>query len=510
LKNFLRKIFSLIFILCLLTISSCKPAVYLSEPNDLPENAMQTEIAQATTYTHSIFQQTEWVPEEWWLLFEDKQLNTFIQLALQNNPTLQTAKIRIATAQYQAANAHSYLYPTINLAGDVQRLKFSQTSLGTATSSTASPTDDASSTNISTPPPVTPVTGASSSIPTYATQYETYFNFLYEIDLWDKKKNIFQAALGKKQAKIADEAFIRLALSISLAQIYLDLQIQFHRLKLAKEIVKNREEYLRLIQQRIEHGIDTALNTQVAIDRLSSAKQVLFDLEESISTLKHQIQAYVGGFFDLNIIESEITNKLLPKAPLPQNIPLRLIAHRPDIISQLWLIEAAEYQVEVARAGFLPDLNLMAVAGFQTLQLQDLLEGRSTFGVIEPAFSLPIFNGGRTQAILQEQEANYNLAISEYNQLIIRVVQEVLDAISKVIYSYQQWEEFKVDAQAQENLSTLIDQKMQYGLGNKLEWLLSRDNALLARDKEATALNKSLQAILNLIRTLGGGYDVYK
>jgi outer membrane protein TolC len=215
--------------------------------------------------------------------------------------------------------------------------------------------------------------------------------------------------------------------------------------------------------------------------------------------------AYMAGNFDETI--QQISQQPLPKIPLPQDLPLHLISKRPDITAQLWLIESAGRQIEVAKAGFYPDFNLTAFFGFQTIHFAELFKWPSTFFNVNPAVSLPIFDGGRLIANLHSSEINYAIAILDYNNLIINTTKEVLDAISIVRNTHQRLSEYERKFAYQSEMYRLTNLRISHSLDNSLNGLVSEENMLVSQDQEVIALERTIQAILRLIKSIGGGYE---
>ena len=489
--KFLSLFFSILFFL---GTSGCYTRTESLEVLEVPNTAIQEAVDGASE--DPLFEMTEWIPENWWEIFNDEQLNDFIETTIINNPTLQAARVRILSAQTTADKVRSALYPTLTWNADVQREKLSKTGIfpisGTGSTSSSAPIPTA---------PVIPV------IPIYFTQYETALNILYDFDLWCKNRNTLRAAIGEVQSSMADEAFTRLSLSIALAEVYFQLQTDYQRLIFARGMLKNREQYFDLVQKRIQYNLDDNLIFYAAFNNLISARQAVLVIEANIAVGENQLRAYLAGDFQEEICDINIEQKPLPKVPLPEALPLHLICHRPDLISQLWLIQSAGYKINVAIAGFYPDINLMAFGGLQTIHLKEWFQARSSYGDIQLATSLPIFTGGLLEANLRGSEINYDLAILEYNQLVIDAVKEVLDGIVVLRNNNQQLEQFRSETQQQEEIFRITDLRMKHNIGSALDYLNAEQQTLVIRDQEVSALGNTFHSILELVKALGGGYD---
>lgn len=468
-------------------------------PYEIPVPAVQEEIAAAAE--DPIFEPIDWVPETWWDIFNDSQLNCLIAKALENNPTLQAAKARIQAASYGIDAEAAALLPSISNGGAVQRNKLSKTGVIPAgNSSTTLPPSN----NPATGQPAIPIpTGG--GIPFYYTLYQSAFNFYYDFDLWDKNKNAVRAAVGQYNAALADEALARLVLSISVAQTYFKLQIDYKRQEIAKERVLNRERYLQINGKRLQQNLESMITFHEAENLLAVAKQNLLQIEADIEISQHQLKALIAGDFEDDFIPVAVP---LPTVPLPSEIPIHLISHRPDIVTQLWLIESAGYQIEIAKVGYLPDVNIMGLWGLQTIHFSKFFEALSTFGFIGPTYSLPVYDAGLLRSQFNTAEVNYDLAIYQYNNLILTAVREVLDSLSLITSARKQYVIFVDETEYQNKILHLTELRKKNGLNSELDVLTRKETWLSSQDSQTVALGDTLQAILSLIKSLGGGYDV--
>lgn len=464
-----------------------------AQPIDLPTEALLSATEDAAQDPRITY--TEILPSDWWTLFNDDQLTAFIQTAFERNPTLQEARANILLAYYNADKVRSTLYPNINWGADVLREKLSETGIIPFNTK-------GQLTGI--PPPVSPT---SLGIPVYFTQYETEFILTYDFDLWGKNRSTLRAVLGNVRANIADEIFTRLQLGIAVAQTYFQLQILYARQDIAYTEVAIRDKLLSLSKERLKGHLDNEFAVNAADTLLAQAKQALYQIQGTIAITETQLKTYIAGNFQEVICAADIVEKPLPKVPLPIDIPFHLIAHRPDVISQLWLIESAGHQIDAAKAGFYPDLSITALFGYQTIHPRKLFEWPSSYFSADPSVLLPVFDGGRLSANLRASEVNYDLAIYEYNRMILNAVKEVLDGIAVLRNTDLQLGEFKkITAQNQSNLQlTLL--RSRNNLSSDLELLNSEFEVLKARDQEVIALGSTIQSIISLIKALGVGYD---
>ncbi len=487
-----------------------------AEAINAPQNAFEKAIVE--NYGDDLFDKTAYLPIDWWNLFKDDQLSTFIETTLRRNPTLKQAQANILVANANANRLRAALFPNIFFGADVAREKLSETALipFNQTTGGTTPTNSASGAAVNATGgsvPVLPLgnqliaSGGSLGIPAYFTQYETETVLTYDFDIWKKNRNTYRAALSEYYANKADEAFTRLRLAISVAQVYYQLQVDYKRAEIANKLIENQDRYSALIEKRKQGHLESVQLVYNSIINVVSARQRLLQIQADMAVKEILLKSYLAGQFDETVSEIEITKAPLPKIPLPENLPLHLLAHRPDIIAQLWLIESAGKQIEVAKAGFYPDFDITALFGFQTLHLHKLFEWKSSFYNIDPAISLPIFDGGRLSANLKASEINYDLAIYRYNGLIIEAVKEILDAIVVLRNSDLQLKETENKVNQQESILEITELRIKNNISSELDFLISQEAALTAQDIEIVALGDKIQALLTLIKALGGGYE---
>lgn len=466
-----------LLVLCLL-FTACYHHHEMAKPIEIPDDSIN------------------FVPPDWWTLFHDSQLKDFIALTLERNPTIHIARENVFLAASKAQQVRSRLFPNVLWGADVSRQKLSETGIVPFNRNRGVPP-----TAMNTP---FPAPGGENGIPVYFTQYETQLFLTYDFDIWGKNRNAFKAAIGEVKAKIADEAFIALEMGISVARVYFQLQTNYQRHKLAKKFVENKSRYLALVKERVQSNLNELVSVKEAEVDLVGAKQGLLNLEKEIELNEILLKTYLAGDFTEQIAIHEIGNI---EIPVLQEIPLHLISNRPDIISQLWLIESAGKEIEVAKAGFYPDINLAALFGFQTIHLNKLFEWKSVYYNIDPAISLPIFDGGLLRANLLKSEVDYNLAIYEYNNRVLNGVREVLEGLALVRNTTLQLEEFRRRASIQREIVYLTSLKVENHLSSGLDYLKTEAQLLIDQDVELIAQGNMIQSVLTLIKALGGGYD---
>lgn len=474
--------FSYIYIVgIMLLVSACQIAPPTPILKQAPVYSLGKAAADQSDFTYTT---NEWPEQFWWTAFGDSQLDAMIAQALANNPTIIAAEARLKAAYALSDKAYAPFYPTFDFESDITRVHQSKNGIFGILNATD---------------------------PAYPITYlqRTYsFNFGYEFDFFKKHHHQLLAAFGQANALKAEAYTGRLALSLSIAQKYFLINILKERKKIIWQLIQNQEGIAQFIDARVQKGIESYENFNQSLSAIRSNRQLLLQIQEDISVYSNELQALIAADFDYPICDITI-NYSLDAFPMPCNLPLDLLAHRADVMANRWRVESAGRQVAAAKAAFYPNINMFGLIGFQAIKSFPLLDQNSVFGLVSgPAIHLPIFEGGLLQADLDQKHQEYHLAVAQYNETVNNSVKEVLNALThfqKTGERYQISVEDVIHAQKNVELSYL---RLQNNLISRVDFINYENDLLNTTDLHIQAFLACLQARLDLIRALGGGYEV--
>jgi len=175
----------------------------------------------------------------------------------------------------------------------------------------------------------------------------------------------------------------------------------------------------------------------------------------------------------------------------------------------MWRVEAAAQLTKVAKTNFYPDVNLVGFAGLRSLNLKDLFlsNGASVAYGMGPTITLPIFEGGRLEAELKNQQAAYDVAAESYNETLLAAVQQVADSLAEWRQTLEHDAAQERALEAAEAEATLAGKRYQAGLSTR-DGIIEADAALIRQRLTASEMhNAHLLAAIGLIEALGGGYE---
>ncbi|MFC3651537.1 efflux transporter outer membrane subunit [Dyella humi] len=420
-----------------------------------------------------------WPDDQWWQRYNDPQLNALIAEALKGEPTLAAAEARLHNAEASVQEAGAALLPDVSAQGSVEKEKQSY--------------------NNGVP---------AAFVPQGWREYgSAELNFSYEIDFWGKNRAALAASTSELDAAQADVAQARMVLAASITDAYADLARLFAERDSAEAAVKVRTQSAQLFAERFANGLETQSGVQQAESKRQSAEADLLSLDESIGLTRNRIAALMGEGPDRGLSIVRSTVNLTQSADMPTNLALGLLGHRPDVVIARLRAEAASKRIDVARAGFYPDVNLSAMIGAQSLGLNMLTKSGSVVGNVGPAITLPIFNGGRLRGELRGARATYDEAVANYDETLTKALHDVADvAVSRrALADRLRATQAAYDAAAQAH-RVAVD-RYRVGLSGYLDVLSAADTMITAQRQLADIQSRTFTLDVSLVRALGGGYQ---
>lgn len=420
-------------------------------------------------------QAAQLVTGNWWERFRDPQLNQVVALALSDSPDMQIARSRVYRAQQIANESNASLWPAIDFDGTATRQRFSQYGL--------------------IPPPFN---GKTFNIGTLA------FNFNYELDFWGKNRAILAARINEVCAAEADRAAAQLVVATAVTETYFRVKESEAQTNIARQLLKDRQEMLAIIQDRLKHAIASDIPVKSAEAEMQVAALQVTQYEQMNALARHQLAVLIGkNALTTDIVMPKYT---YPKKALnlPANLSINILAKRPDIVAAKWRAEAAANEVHVAKTLFLPNISLNALFSYQSVGFGHLFEPGSQTNAIGTAIDLPIFDAGARKANLGVRYAEYDMAVASYNQTVLTALREVADQAS-ILTSLNSQVSTQQNVYAATNRTyQLTKMRYQHGIVDYVQVLAANEANLQQKSTLLDYETKQVIAMVEMIKALGG------
>lgn len=419
-----------------------------------------------------------WPGDGWWKDYGDAQLAALIEEALAGSPTLAAADARARKAAAYSEGARAALLPTLSANGQVTGVKQSYNN-GFPAQFVPKGLND---------------TGRAS------------LDLGYELDFFGRNRAALRAATSEREAVLIETRAARLALATSVAAAYADLARLAAERDVQVAAVQQREEVAALVARRVASGLDTRGEQRQADAAVPLARGDLAATDEAIALTRNRLAALLGAGPERGASIALPAPRALAAPGLPANLALDLIGRRADIAAARLRAEAAGARITEARAGFYPNVNLLGLVGVQSFGLGNLTAKGSDIAQVGAAISLPIFSGGRIEGNYRAARAGYDEAVAQYDQTLVRALNEVADAAASQRALGQRQAEAHAALAAAEEAYAIARRRYEGGLSPYLAVLTAQDALLRNRQLVAALDARALTLTIELIRALGGGY----
>ncbi len=469
-----------ISITCLLLLASCYVAMPYDQQTENLIAPPPLECTITTSLESPYFSLGTWPSDTWWEIFDSPQLSCLITEALAQNPTIQEVETTIQYSKQETIVAKSRLFPYLSFDAEITKSYLSQNGLYRALNPT---------------------------VPLNANLIDLSLSLQYEFDFWGKNYNIFLAALGETLAQEAETAQVRLLVTTSIAQAYFALKANLLRKELYESLLKINQGNLELQKLMETSALSSHLDPLLLEESCEETNKLISSINEEIIVGQHLLNYLVGRGPDTPLDIDETLPSLPPSIAIPENLTLDLLARRPDLMAQIWRVQALAHQVGAAIANFYPNVSLTGLVGLESVFYPKIFQNQSKTYNVEPAVHLPIFTAGAIQANVYAHKASFDAAVYAYNNLVLQSTQEVADllALAQSIYTQKAAQDRIVNAsQTRSELTTL---RKNAGLDNRFDEYRIQIELVNRKLENVSLLYGQYVATIKLIKALGGGYQ---
>jgi NodT family efflux transporter outer membrane factor (OMF) lipoprotein len=253
----------------------------------------------------------------------------------------------------------------------------------------------------------------------------------YSLDLWGRESNNSERALDLAHMSAAQERQAQLELQDNIVRAYIQLSLNYAQRDIVEATLKQQQQILDLAQRRLQGGIGTHFEVSQAETPLPETHRQIDALDEAIALSRNQISALAGKGPGDGAQLQRPTLSLQAPLKLPSALPAELLGQRPDVVASRWRVAAQARGIDVAHAGFYPNVDLVGSLGYMATGggMLEFLTGKKFNYSVGPAITLPIFDGGRLRSELGEASAGYDEAVAQYNQTLVNALKSISDQL---------------------------------------------------------------------------------
>jgi NodT family efflux transporter outer membrane factor (OMF) lipoprotein len=418
---------------------------------------------------------------QWWQGFRSRELTALIEEAQQANLDIAAAVGRILQADAQARLAGAPLLPNVDLNADAVRSRASRSTRAGAGEAT--------------------VPGGRSERVTYSTSLSASF----EIDFWGKNRAALRAAEENAVASRFGREVVHLTTIAGVANAYFQVLAAQDRLRVARNNEASAARILTLIQQRLQAGTASELDTAQQESVVATQRAAIPLLEQQLRQNIHALAVLLGRPPEFFALRGGGMNQIAIPRVTP-GLPSEVLTQRPDIRQAESLLASANADVESARAAFFPSITLTGEGGFQSSALRMLFRPESLFYNVAAGLTQPIFDGGRLMGDFDLQRGRQEELLQLYRKAIIQSFADVENALVAVQQSARRERLQREVVSASRKAFEISESRLREGTIDLVTLLNTQQALFQAEDATALARLAHLQAIVSLYQALGGSW----
>ena len=411
----------------------------------------------------------------WETLYTDERLRSLIRVAQSSNHDLRLAVSRMEEARAQWGVQRADQMPGVNA------------SVGRVGS-------------------LTPAGVANTPVPFHINRYDANLSLLsFELDFWGRLANLSEAARLSYVASAEDQRVIRLGLISEVANAYFVLLESEQRSELLEQTLQTRERHVALTQRKRDVGAASDLDVNIAQGALSSAQSDAASMRRQLEQSRNALALLVGGRLPTPLPAGLSLASQNLNLQWGANLSSDVLLRRPDVRAAEQRLMAAHANIGVARATFLPRMQLTGALGSASTSLGGLFKSGSSQWSFTPNLQQPLFDGGRSARTVDLAEARKVQAVVQYEKTLQQAFREVSDLLVARDTLQQQLEALDSWSRTQQERLRLTTARYDNGATSQLEVLDAQRDALTAQQSQVLMLRQLLGTTAQLYKALGGG-----
>ncbi|GAB4035185.1 TolC family protein [Spirosoma gilvum] len=434
---------------------------------------------------------TSMAAQSWRTFFADSDLVRLIDTALTSNLDLRIATQRIEVARANFEYSRGFLTPQVNAVASAGVDRYGQYTMNGVGNYDTNLSDNIRGNQLTPNPTPDYFLGARSS---------------WEVDIWGKLRNRKKSAYIRLLASEKGRQAVTTSLVAEIARYYYNLLALDGELEILRKNIDYQQKAVDLVAIQKQAGRVTELAVQQFTAQLLNTKSRLGQVQQQIIDNENQLNRLLGRYPQAVRRGKSLQERELPNQVLT-GLPTQMLIRRPDIQQAELELQAAHVDVDVARAEFLPSLNLSAYLGLNAFRPSVLVNPASIAAGLLGGLSAPILNR-------RFLKANYQQTVAQTQESLYRYQQIIQTGFSEVMTNLRGIENYRQVAQLQSQEVNMLQQAVTTsndlfvnGYASYLEVITAQRSVLEAELALINTKQSQFVALTNLYRALGGGWQ---
>lgn len=425
---------------------------------------------------------------KWKNFFPDKNLQNLIDIALKNNQELEMTLQEIEIARNDVRVKKGMLLPTVSAGASAGVEKVGRyTSTGAGDASTE----------------ITP----GKEVPEALQNYELGLHMSWEVDIWKKMRNSKKAAFSRYLATVEGKNFVVTNLVAEIANSYYELLSYDNQLDIIQQTISLQKNAFDIVKAQKDAGRANELGVKKFEAEVLNSQSREFEIMQQIKETENKINFLCGRYPQPIERDKTVLISQMPQQ-IQAGIPSQLLANRPDIKQAELELYAAKCDVKAAQAEFYPSFSIEGGVGFQAFKPSYLFTTPESLAYsLVGNLTAPLINRNAIKAEFNKAKAEQLKAMYNYQKTILNGYVEVSNELSN-IKNLEQFYDLK--NKEVQSLTTAIDASNELFKSSRADYfevLMTQRDALESKLELIEAKKEQFNAVTNVYRALGGGWN---
>ena len=447
-------------------LSACAVGPDYEEPKFFTDRELQKAL-NTTTEKVNIF-----TPKD----LQDKTLDTLIDRAHENSPTLKQALWHLRGARASLNIAKAGLFPTLDASAQYNEVKNSK-NMGLILNE---------------------------------DYYQVGLDAAWELDLFGGQRRRIEAERANFKSTLYTVQNTAVSLTAEVARLYIQTRTLEELVRQTKENIRLQNEMTNLVRDKKKTGLESQLSLEQALYLLKNTEATLADLEYQQAESKNALSLALGelpGAVD-DMLKAE--KKSLITRPFDfdldkiTKIPADVLRRRPDVRAAEENLIAQNALIGVAVADMFPKISVSALFGIESLKFKNLFKTTSFTHTVTPNTLTPIFHFGALKENVEVQKAKKEAEVMAYEQALLQAANEVKNALVSL---YQERLHYQLLAETfnhADKVANLMQSKYKNGLIDYTDVLQAEQNRLQVQMQMIKSSGTLYANLIRFYKAIGG------
>ncbi len=477
----MKKIAAIILTPVLLATNSC--SLYQKPKEPTTQTPQHFKLSSAN-YHHPI-------PKNWWVNFNDNDLNQLIDAAFKKNYSYLMAVKNIEIARTYISQNESMRWPQLNLNSNLTR--------------------NHSISLFNNPSNFNGTNGSNSGLPNTDRIFnlaQLFASVSYELDVWNQIGNTVHQSVADTAANEANSKVVKLTLLNSVIDSYFQLATLNANLLNLQEQRHAAEKIVQLTTVQFHSGLIDGAGVDDAKNQLASIKSNLALLQKQKDTTQYTLAYLLGDYPEHFKLTKRSGIRSLPLRQLmPAALPSQMLTERPDIQQAFYQVMSAGYIEKQSYANFFPSFALTGSYGYANQTISSLLAYSNSFWNYGLNLVQPVFDYQLRSSEYKRAELQYENAVLNYKNVVINAFKEVDTALTAYQQDNQSLQMARRTTQNNHHKLALAHAQYRSGLTDDTAYLTTKLAYLQSQYQFNADQLVVIQDVLQVYKTLGVGLD---